>query len=239
MRLIYFVLCLTYAISICGQSVSLSSQDSILSKEWVEEVDLHATLYTGKEQIKYPVFYENHPFYIQKEPLISFLSYDGTDYPSAGLRWDTYKDEVMVVSVDQRFNILLVPQRLSEARLSENSLYYIDANMTRGISKSGYFLNLYRNKNNVWVKPVAALNNKHEDQRIIYYFTFKKHYYIQKENTFYPVKNLSGIYRVFADKKRELKQYAKKKKLNFNSSPEQIIPIMVREYERLTQTEKQ
>ena len=239
MRLIYIVLCLFFSLSIYGQSDIKSSQDNALKQEWVDEANFYAVLFTGKEQIKYPFSYENHPFYIQKEPINGFLTYDGVDYPLVGLRWDTYRDDMIAISSDQRFNVILVPERFSEAGFQDNHLFFIDANKASGIPKSGYFLNLYDNKYKVWAKPFALLNNKHVEQRAVNYFTFHKHYYIQKGETYYAVKNLSGIYRVFADKKKELKQYVKKNNLNFRASPDNIIPLIVREYERLTQTDKQ
>lgn len=238
MRLIYFVLTLFSTPLLWGQSNLLSQTDSVKAKEWIDDVSFYASLFTGKEQVKYPFSYENHPFYIQREPLIGSLLYDGVNYPAVGLRWDIYRDELMAVSSDQRFNIVLIPQRLEEARFSGKKIFYLDSNEMSGVSKPGYYIKLYDDKCKVWTKVFAELKNKHVDQRLVTYFAFRQYYYIQKGNTLFQVNYMSAIIRAFADKKKELKAFQRKHRLNFDSDPENVIVLMVREYERLTQTEQ-
>lgn len=238
MKLIYFILNACLTTSLWGQFSSLPT-DSIHGLDWTNNTGIYSTLFTGKEQLKYPVSMENDPSFIQKEPLMGFLSYDGVDYPYVGLRWDRYKDELIAISSDQRFNIILVPERLHEARFSGYHLRHLKKEEITGIPNSGYYLNLYENTFKVWEKPIAVLNEKHVDQRVVGYFSFLRRFYIQKGNTLYPVKSLSGVLKVFVDKRKELKLFAKQKKLNFGQAPEIVIPAIVKEYERLTQTEKQ
>ncbi|MDD4515269.1 hypothetical protein [Massilibacteroides sp.] len=236
MRVIYIVLGLLLTPLLWGQS--FSAKDSLQKQEWLSEVGVYAALFTGKEQTKYPSTFENHPFYLQKEPLSGFLSYDGVDYPVVGLRWNNHTDELMAISSDQRYNIVLVASRLKEARFKGNRLYYINSAEVSGIPVSGYFLKLYDKEYQVWAKPIALLNNKHEGQQLINYFSFKTLFYLQKGNTFYVVKNSSSVVHLFPDKKKELKQFVKRQKLNFRSSPEKAFTAMVQEYERLTQSQK-
>jgi hypothetical protein len=213
-------------------------QDSVQRAGWINHADYYSVLYTGKEEMRYPISYINHPFYLQKEPIKAFLAYDGVDYPEVGLRWDNYKDELIVISKDQRYTIVLIPDRLEEARFLGNDLFYLDVNKLTGISRSGYYLKLYDNNLKVWAKPSAVLNTEHVDQRVQYSFSFNKRFYIQKGDTLYPVKKLSGVLRVLSEKKKELKQFAKKNKLNVKANPEKAIPDLVNTYEQLIKVEQ-
>lgn len=221
-----------------GQTADLSREDSLNRQEWLRERDSHSVLFTGKEQTKYSIVVENHPFFFDQKQTTCFLTYDGVDYPNVTIKWDIYKDEIAAVSPDQRYNILLVPTRFQGARSNQDHIYYINKQYDTGVPASGYYLNLYNQKYKVWKKPYAVINEKHENQQSIKYFTFHQKYYIEKDGIFHPVKNISSILKVFKDKKKELKQYVKKQKLKFKSTPETTIPAIVQKYEQLTQTEK-
>lgn len=223
--------------SLWSQSKNLTQKDSTLRVEWMKNTGNHAALFAGKEQMKYPISMENHPFFIQQEPFKSFLRYDGVDYPVVDIKWDTYKDEVIVVTEDKRYNVVLIPERFVEAHFENYHLLYLNSKDFEKAPQSGYYLNLYDNELRVLERRTAALNEKPHNQRMIGYFTFVRRFYIQKGSVFYAVKNRASVLKVLKDKKKELKQFSKENKLDFSSNPEIAIPALVKEYERLTQIE--
>lgn len=236
MRILHIYLCLMLVMPLYSQEVTQTPEEHDRKVDWIKEAGIYSTLFTGKEQMKYPITMENHPFYIQKESFAGSISYDGVDYPRVNLSWDTYKDELVAVSADKRYNIVLVPERLEVARFMEHTLYFLDAGSNPGLPADGYYLKLYDGDIKVWEKPIAALNEKPVDQKIIGYFTFLRRFYIQKENVFYQVKNRSSVLKALGGHKKELKAFSKENKLNFRTSPEVAIPETVRQYEKLTQT---
>ncbi len=238
MRINHIILFLFIAPFLRGQTTTLLLKDSVNIAAWTNDVGIYATLYTGKEHAKYPMAYENSPFYLTKDPLDASLSYDGVYYSQVRLRWDTYTDEVIVLTPDGRYNIILVPGRFEKAGLESGQLSYLYADKISGIKASGYYLELYDNQYKIWYKLTTVLEPKMTGQLVNYSFISRDSYYIQKGNMLFQVRNMSGILRVFADKKKELRQFAKKNSLDFKTNTKGVLMMMVNEYERLTQTNK-
>ena len=90
--------------------VTARAQDAV--DDYVSSAAGQSVIYHGKEQLKYPTSIRNHPYLKSEKYVPGDLSFEGILYKDVKMRLDLYKNELLLFSPDNRYNIVLRSGRL-------------------------------------------------------------------------------------------------------------------------------
>ena len=93
--------------------VTARAQDAV--DDYVSSAAGQSVIYHGKEQLKYPTSIRNHPYLKSEKYVSGDLSFEGILYKGVKMRLDLYKNELLLLSPDNRYNIVLPSDRVDYA----------------------------------------------------------------------------------------------------------------------------
>lgn len=155
------------------------------------------------------------------------LLYDGVVYPKISMRLDLYTDELMVLTPNITYRIVLDPGRVGYANFNGYHIIYVPSNANIKLPK-GYYQQLYSGSSSVLRKESFSYNRQSESL-----VNWMRKYYICKDGISYNVKNKKAVLKVFKSHKKELERYIKDTGINFNDM-ESALPLVVEQYDKLT-----
>lgn len=194
-----------------------------------------AVIFHGKEQLKYSPSIKNHPYLKSDKYVPGNLSFEGILYEDVKMRLDLYKNELLLLSPDERYNIVLPSDRVDFAHFHGYHIFYHDPEGKENSLPEGYYLRLYDGRCTVLEKPSCAFSKQIKGLEVEESFDQSVKYYIQKEGAYYPVGSKGSVLKVFKERKKELARYIKQEKLDFRHAREEAIVAVAREYERLNE----
>lgn len=198
--------------------------------QYLNEVGNNAIIYSGKEQTKYPIKYRGNPYLEREHHLTGQICYDGVIYAPIKFRYDTYRDEIVVLTPNE-FNIVLEP-RLFDYAFADN--LYIKKT-AEGDQKpfAGYYVELYKSQaSEVLEKTKCSIQEIRESNTLTLTFEQKKIFYILKDNVYHSVRKQKDVYNLFRDQKKELKRYAKSNSLNYKADSRRFLIELMAKYEQ-------
>ena len=213
--------------------VTARAQDAV--DDYVSSAAGQAVIYHGKEQLKYPTSIRNHPYLKSEKYVPGDLSFEGILYKDVKMRLDLYKNELLLLSPDNRYNIVLPSDRVDYAEFHGYHIFYRYPDERSGNLPEGYYLRLYEGKCTVLGKWSCILSKTIKDMKLDDSFDQSVKYYIRKEGVYYTVRSKGSVLKVFKSKKKELARYIKRRKLDFKHAPEEAIVAVVRQYEQLNE----
>lgn len=220
--------------SIYSQQARINSASSEMPKEqYLSTANEYAILFNGKEYNRYTKQTKNHPYLVQKDFADGEISFGGIYYPHVQMLLDLYKDELIVQAPSKPYSIIVEKERFDSARLHG---YQIIKPAIRGWENLGgneYVLLLHDGNYPVIKKYFIQYEEKVNGLSVEASFRIKEQYYICKENYCHPVRNKSSLLKLFPERKKELGQFIKTRKLNFRKNPEQAFISIVEHYETL------
>lgn len=194
-----------------------------------------AVIFHGKEQLKYSPSIKNHPYLKSDKYAAGNLSFEGILYEDVKMRLDLYKNELLLLSPDERYNIVLPSDRVDFAHFHGYHIFYHDPEGKENSLPEGYYLRLHDGRCTVLEKPSCAFSKQIKGLEVEESFDQSVRYYIQKEGAYYPVGSKGSVLKVFKERKKELARYIKQEKLDFRHAREEAIVAVAREYERLNE----
>lgn len=234
------LMCLLMLMAAGGQAKA-QGQDTNSGNSLQENIDAYfkaaygnAVIYTGREEVKYPSSFLNDPYLYTKEYKEGTLTYDGVFYPDVRLRLNCHKEELVTLSPDGRYNVVLLTERVDSASIGNLFLFYNRPATGIGELPAGYFVRLHNGRHPVLKRETCFLQSNIKDMKVENSFAKINRLYILKDGTYKQVKSKGGVLKLFKPKKKELKRYIKDSGLNYKASPDEFVSAVTRYYETLT-----
>lgn len=220
----------------------LSAEDSIFYKQAVKNlVEIYkeaagdqSRLLNGSQYGGYMFSFTNgHAFFKENKPGIGSVLYDGVLYENISLQFDEVQDALVA---DSSRRIQLLNERVERFNLFDNNFIRLVGDTTDANSsiRTGFYNVLYEGRHSLLKKEEKFIRedvSTGELQRFIDVHTF---YYLKKNNAYLPIKTKRAIFSAFEDKKRELKQYARKNRLNYQKNRDEMLAKLTAYYDQLT-----
>lgn len=156
------------------------------------------------------------------------LLYDGVLYSKISMRLDLYTNELMVLTPNITYRVVLDPGRVEYADFNGYHVIYISPDSEIKLQE-GYYQQLYAGKSSVLRKESFSL-----DRQAGRLANWSKRYYICKDGISYRVKNKKAVLKVFKSHKKELERYIKDMNIDFKNI-ESALPVIVEQYDKLTE----
>jgi hypothetical protein len=194
-------------------------------------------LYNGSRYADYPFRFRDqaHPFFKSDILSVGSVVYDNVLYGNAGLLYDEVSD--VLIFQDASHRLQLVSERVSGFTLLDNNFIRIlkDSLNRSGIS-TGFYNLLYEGNVRVLKKEIKSIKEdvQNNTERVIRYIEVKRYYYIKRGDRYYVVKRKKDLTEIYKDRKKEILQFIKSKKLNFKSNKDIMLAAVSAYYDLIT-----
>jgi len=155
--------------------------------DYMGAVANYATLFSGNRQLPYMITTRNHPYFKEEGYTTGRLSYCGIVYPAISLRWDLYRDE-LVMMTPANFNIVLINENLDFAEIYGYHIFNLRPDGLAGCPQAGNYILLYSGEYLLLEKFNLELIQKEEYNTIIYYYSQSTNFYLQKDGAYFKIK---------------------------------------------------
>jgi len=219
----------------CGplfaQDAGRERQIDSLAVSYLQTVRGNSTLYYGDQQLS-PPRSSNHPYLNDVQFSKARLSYHGVIYPEALLRFDIWRNELVILSPNSRA-IVLYPEYVDFAELHGKHILYFRNDSLPGSPSTGYYILLYSGKCKILERNTAVRESRSTYEQ---YYLFKKEFYLYKDGVYHTIRNKRMLLAVLQPYKKELKQYISSRKLRFREQSDLFLVRTISEYEKLTKS---
>lgn len=158
------------------------------------------------------------------------LFFDGIQYPNITMRLDLMNDELIVLAPDKTGSIILNPSRVIYADLFGYKVFYLTPTKINKLPSEGYYIQFYEGKHPLYKRytyPSFTPTIQNLKQTIAYY--------IYKDGTYHKISNKNSLLKALKTDKKELEQFIKENKLNFNKDKDESFALVVQYYEKLNE----
>lgn len=183
-------------------------------------------LYNGSEYAGYPFrFTEGHQFFEVNELAKGSIVYDGMLYEDVPMQIDLISDHVIINSFEGAYRIQLINEKISSFILLNHRFIQIVKDSTESdIISTGFYDQLYSGNISVFKKEKKKVDeNVSITTGITRTVLQENYYYIERNAKYFYVKNKGSLLNVFADRKKDVKQFIRKNKLNFKKDPDNTL----------------
>ncbi|HXB08375.1 MAG TPA: hypothetical protein VNW04_14695 [Puia sp.] len=227
-----FLLCLCLAIPTLAQSPPADSTQSISAARatiyYQAYIGQDAALYNG---VAYQQNYrgvEGDPYFETANLKTGTVIYEDITYSHIPLLYDLVHDQVAIA--DKTGQLLIpAPGKLRRFSFDNHSFLYLAVNNTSGfyeLLSPGYATLLARHTKTITEKIEGG-----DLRRII---TTQHHYFLFKQDRYYPVESGKHLLTLLTDKKKELQQFQHSHHLRFRKDPEKAMEAIIEYYNQLS-----
>ena len=234
------IMCICLFLALLGWH-PLSAQDSLMwqvtepyAVDYMEAVSRYAALFSGNRQQPLTVSTQNHQYFKEETYTTGRLSYGGVIYPDISLRWDLYRDELVLFS-PSNYNLVLSNEHLGFAEMYGYHIFYFRHDGLKDCPPAGNYILLYSVENLFLLEKLTnTLLHKDENNRILYYFSLSTNFYLQKDGAYYKIKNRRTLLKKLDTHRKELKRFIRANELRYRSDAEKMVLQVVEEYDKLS-----
>lgn len=196
----------------------------------------HLHLYNGTEYVDYDKYVEGYPFFESETVEKGTLVYDGALYQNVPMLYDVVKDEVIIEHFNQYFKIKLISDRISNFSLLNHPFVRIKADSLPEPSiPTGFYEKLYDGKVKVLAKRIKIMEEEIVYNQLKRRFVQNDRYYLCKNTVYVQVKGRNAIFRVFRDRRKEVRKFIQENKIRFENDPGTSLTHIARFYDKLYQ----
>jgi hypothetical protein len=167
-------------------------------------------LLNGYEHVGFLPLTNGQPYFQEETPQTGSIVYEGAWYRDIPLMYDLVRDELITITPGNN-RIVLSSEKVSEFFLLGH--HFIK-------TMAGYYDLLATGKMNLEVRRVKTIQERTEAQAIIRNIEHAEHYYIVQNGVSRPIGNLRSLLALMKDKKSEINQDLKKKKIKYRKDHE-------------------
>jgi hypothetical protein len=233
-----FVVALLYETA-SAQSADSSAYEAALTNitnRFYQGVGEQSRLYNG-------LVYDSYDSSIKGSPYLDDIDawrpgsveYDGQNFENVSMIYDLYTDQLVVLLYNHASPIALIADKVSNFDLHQR--HFVRVPNSNGGIKAGFYEQLYGGKSQLikrTEKLLKSTSGRNGRERFFVPFKDVPDYYIKKGAIYYKVSSQSSVLDLFADKKKELKQYIKDKHLQFDDLRELALTSVTAYYDSIT-----
>jgi hypothetical protein len=190
-------------------------------------------LYNGSQYVDYDPIEEEHPYFVDPDWSNGWIIYDHERYDNTPLLYNISSDKIVAEHYAGAF-IDLIATKVTAFHLHNHTFKrFIRSDDKRGGITEGFYDVMYDGK----VKIVARRTKKftqvvhlHEYENS---FEERNHYYVVRDQSFFPIRSKKSMLEVLGDQKQALKQFARANKLSFKKAREQSMVKLAAYYDTL------
>jgi len=215
----------------------LPAQESITDRYalgYLDAVSEYAALFTGKRPQPLNLFIRNHQYFKDEKFVSGRLSFGGVVYPDVLLRWDLYRDEIVVLSPDNH-DIALKKENVGFAEVHGYHIFYLRPDHLIGCPPVGYYIRLYSGEYLLLEKlTVNLFRDVTQRGRFVYEATLSTNFFLLKDGEYFKINSRRTLLKFFDSHHAELKQFIHTNKFKYKHDAERMVLEVVKQHEKLS-----
>lgn len=223
MRFIYLLSFFILPISISGQLPLLPPSQPVIT--YLDNAGEQAVVFMGREHVKYPIHYANHPWLNSPDFVKGKLYYNGVMYAAIDMKLDLYRDELVITPPDAPFSIVVESTLVDSAILNDTQIRFFETPV--GDMPAGYAIMLHNGNTQLFQKYKLILRNMVESGKLITRFDILKSYWLVNTSGVSRITRVSDLNRHFPDQRRSIRSFLNTNQLNFRKNPEHTLVLLL------------
>ena len=208
---------------------SVSSQNKV-AENYLDTIGDYASIYSGKIEAIYAFnIYKNLPYYGTSEFVQGEVVYKDKFYPNQQLKLDLYKEQLLVLTPERHFGIVLDSKHVREASLYGKKFVWYEPEKSKDL-KSGFYIQLHKGEHMTLLCKISQSLNVELTKSS---FSSKTRFYFLYNGTHYTVKNKNSFVKIFPKYKNQINQFVKERNLKFGSESETSLTLLAQYCENL------
>jgi len=219
-----------------------SNKDSLFLKTAIENtlqvyynnIGDQAAKFNGVQYPGYTVsFADGHPYFKVNALNKGSILYDGVLFKDVDLLYDEVAD--CVVIQDSTHRIQLVNEKLKSFSILEDRFERVENNEANKTNiTTGFYQVLTEGKVTLYKKETKQIKEKYtNNNELSTLFEITTKYFIKKEGQFFEINNKKSLYTLLEPYSKELNQFTKKEKLNYNRDKDFMLSSLVSHYNKI------
>lgn len=202
-----------------SQSVNKDPLSGIQVKNGIDlynrYTDGNAPIFNGEEYIYYSFKKDGDPFFLTGEFTTSWIGYEGRVYDPVSLFYDIVRDQLVILNADSLSRIILHNEFVDSFSLLGHTFISLAEDHKQNLYNTGFYDRLYNGQVQLFARRIKLMTDVIEDHTVVWVFSPKDRFYIHKDGLYYLVNNQKDVFRLFSDKKREVRRLMRKAHLKF------------------------
>ena len=235
------ILCLMVVVwqTLSAQDHSLQPTIEQYAAAYMDVASAQAAIFSGNRQKPLTQMLLNHQYFKNQDFVNGRLSYNGVVYPDVSLRWDLYRDELIIFS-PTNYNIVLTSNNIDFAEIHGYHIFYLHPDSVAGYPPAGNYIRLYSGDDYLLLEKLT--HNLYRDKnvqrgRFAYYFDLTTHFYLQKNGTYYKISNRRSLLKTLSTHRKELRRFINARNMRYKDDAEKMVLEVVKEHEKLSRYE--
>ena len=161
------------------------------------------------------------------------ILYNGVLFKDVDLLYDEVAD--CVVIQDSTHRIQLVNEKLKSFSILEDHFERVENNEANKTNiLTGFYQVLTEGKATLYKKETKQIKEKYtNNNELSTLFEITINYFIKKEGKFFEINNKKSVYTILEPYSKELNQFTKKEKLNYNRDRDFMLSSLVSHYNKI------
>jgi len=215
----------------------LHAQDDRYAVGYMNAASSNAALFSGNEQKTLVLRLTNHQYFKTQDYVKGRLSYNGVVYPDVWLRWDLYRDELIIQS-PVYYNIVLKSEYIDFAEIHGYRIFNLQPDGLPGCPPAGNYILLFSGTHLLLEKQTNQLYSKEGSDfsdrfKINHFFTLSTIFYLKKDEAYYSIKNRRTLLKALDTHRKELKHFIRVNNYEYKHNAEMMVLEVVKEHEKL------
>lgn len=175
----------------------------------------NAPVYNGTDYIYYTFKMEGDPYFITGNYSNGWVSYSGRKYDSLMLMYEIARNQLVLLNYDKKSRIVLQDERIDSFNLLNHTFIKLEEDHKQNLYHTGFYDLLYNGKIQFLARRIKTMDQRIKGDLLVRIFYGKDHFYVHKDGLYYLVNSKKDLFRLFEDKKHELKRLMRKNHLKF------------------------
>ena len=224
--------------------VSFGQDSSFVEYSRAEAISFYSSsvrdqllLFNGVEYKPIPEPYEGHPFFESEYIEEGSITYYGETYQNVPMHYDLVHDEVVIEHYDQKGYVGLVKphqNKITSFVLLNHTFIHLGSQSTGEDIRDGYYDLLYDGNVKILAKRKKTISEDLSMQTLKVSFNEKVSYYLFKDNEYHTIKSKGSVLKVLKDKRKELNQFASKRRADFTLNREYSMVKLAEYYDQIS-----
>ncbi len=192
-------------------------------------------LFNGSQYISYANLIKNdHPYFMSDSMNRGNIVYDGVLFENVPMFYDLVKEQVVINDPYKIYQISLINEKVNSFTLLNHQFIRLQADsINRHVISSGFYDRLYQGKINLYEKETKKLQEVISGQEVNRIIIPQNNFYLEIAGKFYPVNRKNSLLKLLSNRKKEIQQFIRKKKLNYRQDKENTLIKVVTYYDSL------
>ncbi len=198
-------------------------------KRYDQTLSENSHLYNGNEFVDpfEKKLLNGHAYYLTDEWQNGFINYDKQFYPQANLKFDLFRNRVLVEHPISHQQIELIPEKIDYFSISDKFFVRLQS------PSIGFYARIYDGEVKIYAFYYKTTQDNLTTKTKTTEFLDKQKLYILKDGMYHLVSSKGSALSVFSEKKNELKKMLSQENISFSKNKEYALKRMSEFYDQL------